>query len=76
MRGQTLEHAPMRQACGRIVASLEHEFLTVRRAESPSAAVTDGRPGQFAGFGEADIARVFRCYWIARILGIHRCYPV
>ena len=63
MRGQALEHTPMRRARGEIVASLEHEFPTVRRAESLPAAVTGSRRWQRAGFlvAQARMLSAFTC---------------
>ena len=82
MRGQALEHTPMRRARGEIVASLEHEFPTVRRAESLPAAVTGSRRWQRAGFLVAQIACAITLSCIARVtssaaahglLVVHRC---
>ena len=67
MRGQALEHTPMRRARGEIVASLEHEFPTVRRAESLPAAVTGRRRWQRTGLLVADIACAITLSCIARV---------
>jgi hypothetical protein len=67
MRGQALEHALVRQARGEIVASLEHEFSTVCRAESLPTAVTGRRRWQRTGFLVAGICAITR-YGIARVM--------
>lgn len=67
MHGQAREHPVMILPPRRFVASLEYEHRTVRRAESPFAAITGGRRGEVASFGITDIDRAVHVRGMASV---------